>query len=109
MKPPIKICNRTIRHFRLLLGISDNKYIKFSVSESYNNLSKYTIEATSDTSLKKNDLYFNIAGIDFSICGKNKEQLVGSKLKWKTDIIGSRIEFTPPKNIPKSCDCGRNF
>ena len=102
------MCNRTIRHFRLLLGSTKHKYIKFGVAKSYNNLSKYTIEATSERSLK-NDLYFNIAGIDFSICGKNKVQLVGSELKWKTDIIGSRIEFNPPKNIPKYCDCGKNF
>ena len=102
------MCNRTIRHFRLLLGSTKHKYIKFGVDKSDCSFSKYTIEATSKRP-HKNDTYFNIAGIDFYICGKNKVKLVGSELKWKTDIIGSRIEFNTPKNIHKSCECGRNF
>lgn len=107
MANPIKLCNRTVRHLRLLLRETRHDYIRFGVTGGGCNGLKYVVTPDS-TPPMKSDIGFSNAGVQFQLCGKSLLYLVGTEVNWVTDSLGSRMEFTNP-NASSSCGCGETF
>lgn len=47
-------------------------------------------------------------GIDIHICQKSLLFLVGTRIDWKTDIMGTSFHFSNP-NANQTCGCGSSF
>lgn len=105
--PLVKICRKTVRHFRHVLRDTQQDYMRIGVSGGGCNGLRYTITPSSST-LEKHDAELNCAGVRVVVCGRSLFHLVGSELTWTTDVMGSRIEFSNP-NAASSCGCGETF
>ena len=68
---------------------------------------KYEITPESVERLPNDELVV-IDNVPIVICGSSLMYLIGTELKWKTDIMGSGIEFKNP-NATSSCGCGDTF
>ena len=103
----IGICSRTARHLRALLQDTGHTHVLLSVSGGGCNGLKYNVTTESDQP-KKHDEELVVDGVPLRICGKSMLYLVGMKITWITDAMGSRMEFSNP-NAASSCGCGETF
>ena len=49
-----------------------------------------------------------VDNVNIIVCGKSLLHLIGVKIKWKDDLMGSGLEFNNP-NATSSCGCGETF
>ena len=101
----LRFCNQSIKHFENLRNISNSKYILIGVKGGGCNGLKYYIEPTDETPKKHDEL---IKENNVIVCGDSLLYLIGSEVVWKTDAMGSRIEFINP-NAKSQCGCGDTF
>ena len=106
MRPIVSICNHTIRHFKFLCG-HEYESIFIGVKGGGCNGLKYYIRPTNEQA-QKTDEMININNQNIIICGKSIMHLIGSKIYWKHDEMGARIEFDNP-NAKTKCGCGDTF
>ena len=103
----ISVCKKTLHHFHNTLKQSRQSYILISVKGGGCNGLKYEITPESVERLSNDELVV-IENVPIVICGSSIMYLIGTELKWKTDIMGSGIEFNNP-NAKSSCGCGDTF
>lgn len=103
----ISICSRTARHLRALLQDTGNSHVLLSVSGGGCNGLKYNV-TTESAPPKKHDESLIIKEVPIRVCGKSLMYLIGTEIRWVTDAMGSRMEFTNP-NASSSCGCGETF
>lgn len=101
----LSFCKRTIDHLQNLRATSGKKYLLIGVKGGGCNGLKYYIEPT-DEKPRKHDEYIKEQNI--VVCGDSILYLLGSEVIWKTDAMGSRIEFINP-NAKSQCGCGDTF
>ena len=107
----ISICSRTARHLRNLLQDTGHKHVLLSVSGGGCNGLKYNVTAEStppERQDERQDESLIVKGVPLKVCGKSLIYLIGTEIKWVTDPMGSRMEFTNP-NASSSCGCGETF
>ena len=95
----------TTSHLQNLLKQTNKKYILIGVKGGGCNGLKYYIEPTNNPPKKLDEF---IKEENVIVCGESLLFLLGSKLEWKTDAMGSRIEFINP-NATSKCGCGETF
>ena len=63
-----------------------------------------------DTNFKPNKLdeEYKMDDYNLYLCNKSMMYLIGMKIDWVEDIMGSRFDFTNP-NIESKCGCGSSF
>ena len=103
----ISICSRTARHLRTLLQDTGHKHVLISVKGGGCNGLQYNIQPDSSES-QKHDENLTLHKVPLRICGKSLFYLLGTKIQWADDAMGSRMEFTNP-NAASSCGCGETF
>jgi iron-sulfur cluster assembly protein len=105
MSKILSFCKKTIDHLHNLRISSGKKYILIGVKGGGCNGLKYYIEPTDDTPRKNDEL---IKDHNIVVCGDSLLYILGSEVIWKTDAMGSRIEFNNP-NATSNCGCGETF
>tara|TARA_B100001093_G_C26138938_1_gene722476 strand:- start:201 stop:527 length:327 start_codon:yes stop_codon:yes gene_type:complete len=103
----LKICDKTILHFKKILIDTNKKNIFISVKGGGCNGFKYNIEPTNDNA-NKNDEKMQLNGVNIIVCGHSLLHLLGTELKWKNTFMGTGIEFNNP-NATGKCGCGETF
>lgn len=103
----ITLCAKTICHFRTILNNSNSKAMLIGVKGGGCNGLKYYVEPTNDVPNKLDEV-FVVDNVNIIVCGKSLLHLIGVKIKWKDDFIGSGLEFNNP-NATSSCGCGETF
>ena len=130
----ISFCKKSLQQLSYIANQSQKKYILIGVKGGGCNGLKYFIEPTDEKPLKidehmtlpvedaekgsgdvgvdgvvDEDGVVDAAGVvDVIVCGKSLFYLIGTKIEWKTDYMGSRFEFINP-NANSSCGCGETF
>ena len=103
----ISVCNKTTSHFKSLLSSTNHKHIFIGVKGGGCNGLKYEIEPSSDE-LQAFDEKIIINNVPIVVCGKSLMFIIGIDIKWKTNNMGSGLEFINP-NATSSCGCGDTF
>ena len=130
----ISFCKKSLQQLSYIANQSQKKYILIGVKGGGCNGLKYFIEPTDEEPLKidehitlhvkdaekqAEDVDGVVDGavdgvvdgddvVDVIVCGKSLFYLIGTKIEWKTDYMGSRFEFNNP-NANSSCGCGETF
>jgi iron-sulfur cluster assembly protein len=87
---------------------NDSNRIMIGVRGGGCNGLQYYIEPFKGT-LDKNDEIIKIDNEnEIIICGKSVLFLIGTEIKWKTDFLGTGLEFINP-NANSTCGCGETF
>tara|TARA_B100000401_G_scaffold104308_1_gene67592 strand:+ start:8476 stop:8805 length:330 start_codon:yes stop_codon:yes gene_type:complete len=107
MKPLMTFCSKTLAHFKLLIKNSKESALLIGIKGGGCNGYKYYIEPTSNTPEKRDEL-IKIDDLNIIICGKSLMHLLGTRIYWSDDVMGSRIEFDNP-NAKSTCGCGDTF
>ena len=94
---------------REMLGKESRKNILLYVKGAGCNLFSYNYKIL-ETDVKPNKLDEEYKIDDYSIylCGKSIMYLIGVKVDYVNDIMGSKFEFTND-NIQSKCGCGKSF
>lgn len=103
----ITLCEKTICHFRTILNKSNSNAMLIGVKGGGCNGLKYYVEPTNDVPNKLDEV-FVVDDVNIIVCGKSLLHLIGVKIKWKDDLMGSGLEFNNP-NATSSCGCGETF
>jgi len=103
----LKICTKTLSHFRTILNTSNKNSIFIGVKGGGCNGLKYYIEPTNELP-DKLDETIKIDDVHIIVCGHSLIHLLGTEIKWKDDFMSSGLEFTNP-NAKGSCGCGETF
>ncbi len=118
----ISFCKKSLQQLSYIANQSQKKYILIGVKGGGCNGLKYFIEPTDEEPLKI-DEHMTLpvedvekgaedgvvdGVVDVIVCGKSLFYLIGTKIEWKTDYMGSRFEFINP-NANSSCGCGETF
>lgn len=112
----ISFCKKSLQQLSYISNQSQKKYILIGVKGGGCNGLKYVIEPTDEKPLKIDehmtlqvkDAEKETGDLDVIVCGKSLFYLIGTKIEWKTDYMGSRFEFINP-NANSSCGCGETF
>ena len=116
----ISFCKKSLQQLSYIANQSQKKYILIGVKGGGCNGLKYFIEPTDEKPLKIDErLTLQVKNtekkaedadgvVDVIVCGKSLFYLIGTKIEWKTDYMGSRFEFINP-NANSSCGCGETF
>jgi iron-sulfur cluster assembly protein len=105
----IKMCGKTIKHFKNMLEKTNKSAIFIGVKGGGCNGARYYIEPTNDEpDTETKDETFVKDGVKIIVCGESVFHLLGSEIKWSEDFMGSRIEFINP-NAKSSCGCGESW
>ena len=116
----ISFCKKSLQQLSYIANQSQKKYILIGVKGGGCNGLKYFIEPTDEKPLKIDEHMTlqvedaeketgDVDGVvDVIVCGKSLFYLIGTKIEWKTDYMGSRFEFINP-NANSSCGCGETF
>ena len=103
----LKICTKTLSHFRTILTNSNKNSIFIGVKGGGCNGFKYYIEPTNELPTKLDET-ITIDDVHIIVCGQSLIHLIGTELKWKDDFMGSGLEFKNP-NASGTCGCGETF
>jgi len=105
----IKISAKTIKHFKNMLEKTNKTAMLIGVKGGGCNGARYYIEPTNDEpNTETKDETFEKDGVKIIVCGASVFHLLGSKIEWNEDFMGSRIEFINP-NAKGSCGCGESW
>ena len=107
MKNVISLCSKTITHFKNILKKTNNNFINIGVKGGGCNGLKYYIEPTNEPP-SKIDEQMIVDNIKINICGHSLIYLIGTKIEWKEDIMGTGLTFNNP-NANGKCGCGETF
>ena len=105
MSKLLSFCKMSSAHLQNLLKSSGKKYILMGVKGGGCNGLQYFIEPTNEEPKKMDEF---IKEENIIVCGDSLLYLIGSEVVWKTDTMGSRIEFINP-NAKSRCGCGETF
>jgi len=103
----LKICTKTLSHFRTILTNSNKNSIFIGVKGGGCNGFKYYIEPTNELPTKLDET-ITIDDVHIIVCGHSLIHLIGTEIKWKDDFMGSGLEFKNP-NASGTCGCGETF
>jgi iron-sulfur cluster assembly protein len=103
----LKLCEKTLKHFKHIVKQNNANSLLISIKGGGCNGFKYNIEPTT-SSPEKYDETLTLDGLNIHLCGKSLIYLIGTEIKWKEDIMGSRLEFNNP-NAQGTCGCGDTF
>lgn len=103
----IKICSRTIKHFKKILDKTNKNAIFIGIKGGGCNGVKYYIEPTNTPPEKLDEVIFK-DGVKVIVCGESVFHLLGSEIKWREDFMGNGIEFINP-NATGQCGCGESW
>jgi len=103
----LKICTKTLSHFRTILTNSNKNSIFIGVKGGGCNGFKYYIEPTNELPTKLDET-ITIDDVHIIVCGQSLIHLIGTDIKWKDDFMGSGLEFKNP-NASGTCGCGETF
>jgi iron-sulfur cluster assembly accessory protein len=103
----LKICTKTLSHFRTILTNSNKNSIFIGVKGGGCNGFKYYIVPTNELPTKLDET-IQIDDVHIIVCGHSLIHLIGTDIKWKDDFMGSGLEFKNP-NASGTCGCGETF
>ena len=104
-RTPLTISKKALAHLKKI-ATADKPNILIGVEGGGCNGMKYFGEPV-DKPMKM-DVAFSVDGAEIIVCGRSLLYLIGTHVTWKTDIMGSRIEFENP-NAQSKCGCGETF
>lgn len=107
MKPLITITDIAIKQLRNILKQHNKTAIRFSVKGGGCNGFNYQLKPT-NTGPDKLDEVVKINNIEIHVCGTSIMHLLGTKIDWKSDIMGHGFHFENPMAQSK-CGCGTSF
>ena len=102
---PVKISKDALSHMRKMVN-SDAPYLLIGTKGGGCNGLKYYIESIAHP--EKLDVIFKQEDINVAICGKSLLHLFNTRITWKVDALGARLEFENP-NASSTCGCGETF
>ena len=109
MKNIIKICDKTLHHFKTIIKNTNSSKILIGVNGGGCNGLKYFVKPiNNEYKLDKLDEKIKINDLNIVICSQSLMYLLGTEIKWKDDYMGSGLEFTNP-NAESTCGCGETF
>ena len=68
---------------------------------------RYYVEPTSG-SPEKLDVCMDMDGVPIVLCKESVFHMIGTRISWKEDLMGSGLEFDNP-NAKSTCGCGETF
>lgn len=107
MKPLITLSKPAIEACRKIISKEKNKVLKLSLKGGGCNGFEYRFDLT-NPKLEKGDEQMKIEDLEIIICGQSLLYLLGTRIDWKTDIMGSTFYFDNP-NAQSTCGCGSSF
>ena len=106
-KPILTFCSRTLQHFRQILRETKHERILVGVKGGGCNGMRYYVEPTSG-SPEKLDVCMDIDGVPIVLCKESVFHMLGTRISWKENLMGSGLEFDNP-NAKSTCGCGETF
>lgn len=106
MKPIIKLSSAALKKCREIITSNNSKGLHLSLSSGGCNGFEYNFQTIDN--FDKVDEKVNIDGVEIIICNKSLLYLIGTKIDWKSDIMGSFFHFENP-NAQSTCGCGTSF
>jgi iron-sulfur cluster assembly protein len=103
----LKVCSKTIQHFQRTLTETSKQSIFISVKGGGCNGFKYHIEPTNNIATKGDETLI-IDDVNIIVCGSSLLHLLGTELKWNSNVMGTGITFENP-NASGKCGCGETF
>jgi iron-sulfur cluster assembly accessory protein len=107
MKNVINVSNGAKKKLINIMNVNNSKYILFSVKGGGCNGFKYNLEPNNKKPEKIDELV-KLDQLKINVCGKSLLYLLGTKIDWKEDYMGSRFIFENP-NASAKCGCGTTF
>ena len=107
MKNVINVSNGAKKKLINIMNVNNSKYILFSVKGGGCNGFKYNLEPNNEKPAKIDELV-KLDQLKINVCGKSLLYLLGTKIDWKEDYMGSRFIFENP-NASAKCGCCTTF
>tara|TARA_B100000214_G_scaffold372887_1_gene352041 strand:+ start:7461 stop:7793 length:333 start_codon:yes stop_codon:yes gene_type:complete len=107
MKSVVTACEKVVSHLSMLCKKNNTKSLLLSVKGGGCNGLKYSIKPFFSEK-EKYDEVINFGDFDIIVCGKSLMYLMGVKMSWNEDLLGSGIIFENP-NANSKCGCGETF
>ena len=103
----LKISQNALNQLKNIHKTYNKKYIFFGIKSGGCNGFDYILKPT-DKEPEKYDEIYKEDTIKIIICNKSLLYLLGTKIDYKSDILGSNFKFTNP-NAKSTCGCGTSF
>lgn len=106
MKHLITLSKTAMHQCHRILENSNKKYLLLSLKSGGCSGFEYQFQ-TVDSLNMQTDVHQQ-EGLDIHICKKSILFLLGTRIDWKTDIMGTSFHFLNP-NANQTCGCGSSF
>lgn len=103
----IKFTSSAINHCKQMLKHTEKSNILFKIESGGCNGFKYILQPVNEIN-KKGYINEYHSGLNVTICGKSLLYVIGTKIDYKYDFMGSSFEFSNP-NATSNCGCGTTF
>lgn len=109
MTPIMTFCKQAKGELIYLSRILNNSPLMIGAKVGGCNKFKYFIEPYPARLVHKTHIKTNIENtVDIIICNQSSKYLLGTKMTWIADTMGSRFNFENP-NAKEHCCCGKSF
>jgi len=106
MKQLITLSKPAIEACRKIISQKPDKVLKLSLKGGGCNGFEYRFQLTEPEI--NTDEKVTIDDIDIYVCSKSLVYLIGTKIDFKTSIMGTHFDFNNP-NAQATCGCGTSF
>ena len=103
----LTITKSALQQLRFIHKNQKKPYIFFGIKSGGCSGFDYFLKAIDKSPGKLNEIYIE-QDVHISICNKSLMYLIGTKIDYTDDIMGSRFIFTNP-NADSTCGCGVSF
>ena len=107
MKPILSVSKTALQQFRTVLSNNKGQAIQIGLKSGGCSGFEYKINPVTQP-VPKGDEAFQLEGVNFQVCGKSMMYLLGTRVDWVSDIMGSRFTFDNP-SAQNTCGCGSSF
>ena len=104
MPPVLTFCKQAKSELICLSRILNSPLVIGAKSNGYNTF-QYFIEPAKSNETR---IKIELNNLDIGICKENSKYILGTKISWIPDTMGSRFNFENP-NAKGHCCCGKSF
>lgn len=95
-------------HFRTLVNNNDIEAFIFGVNGGGCAGFEYMLKDIKLDEVQENDEVLDFDGVKIVVDGASMFAIAGTQIDWKTDLMGSRFDFSNPL-AQSGCGCGTSF